>query len=202
MVWTCTTAANPRTINSTATTTWARPGRDLRARHNRCRPTGAVSGGVWSGVSSGGVCSGMEHVPSDRGDIREDADAQYHDDTGRQLAADAELVAEVDDQAGDQHVRYERHDEDLVVEPAVEERAERAEHGIERGDDRNREVGLQSRRDRWLEHESEHDARDQADNRDHWVSSPVISACRTVRRPFGAAGSVRFASLLISNCIP
>ena len=40
----------------------------------------------------------------------------------------------------------ERHDEDLVVEDAVEQRAQAAEHRVERGDDGDRQVGLQPQR--------------------------------------------------------
>ena len=47
---------------------------------------------------------------------------------------------------GDQHVADERDDEDLVVEDAVEEGAEGAEDGVERRDDRDRQVGLQRER--------------------------------------------------------
>ena len=44
------------------------------------------------------VGSGMEQVPADRGDVGEDPDAEHDDDAGGQLTADAELVAEVDDE--------------------------------------------------------------------------------------------------------
>ena len=52
------------------------------------------------------------------GDVGEDPDAEHDDDAGRQLAADAELVAEVDDRGGDHDVGDERDDEHLVVEDA------------------------------------------------------------------------------------
>jgi hypothetical protein len=81
-------------------------------------------------------------VAPDGGDVGEDADAQHDDHAGGQLRADAELVAEVDDQRGDEHVGEERDREDLVVEDPVEERAQRAEDGVQRRHHRDRQVGL------------------------------------------------------------
>ena len=82
------------------TVTWPRePGR-RSAASSRLRPSPAAarrpSGSgqrVW--VIAG---SRVEDVPADRGDVGEDPDAEHHDHAGGQLAADAELVAEVDDQ--------------------------------------------------------------------------------------------------------
>ena len=50
--------------------------------------------------------------------------------------------------AGDEDVAHERHDEDPVVEDPVELGPDRAEHRVERGDDGDRQVGLQRRRAR------------------------------------------------------
>jgi len=82
-------------------------------------------------------------VPADRGGVAEDADPQHDDDGGGQLRADAQLVTEEHDQRGDDDVRHEGDHEHLGVEDPVEPRAEAAEHGIEGGDDRDRQVGLQ-----------------------------------------------------------
>jgi hypothetical protein len=100
----------------------------------------------------------MEDVPSDRGDVGEDPDAEDDDDAGRELSADAQLVAQEDDRGGDDDVAHERDDEDLVVEDPVEEGAEAAEDGVERRDDGDRQVGLQPERDVWLEDHPQHDA--------------------------------------------
>src|SRR5690349_15058121 len=86
------------------------------------------SAGRWSGV----VGSGMEEVAADGRDVGEDADAQHHDDAGGELAADPELVAEVDDRRGDDDVAEERDDEDLVVEDAVEVGPQAAEDRVHR----------------------------------------------------------------------
>ena len=73
--------------------------------------------------------------------------------------------------AGDQHVADEGDDEDLVVEDAVEEGPEGAEDRVERGDDGDRQVGLQAEGHVGLEDQSEDDADDQADDGDHLRSS-------------------------------
>src|SRR5688572_15825919 len=106
LVRTWTTAAKPTTASSTATTTWLRRGWSSAARR-RSRPLSPRPGV--------GSSSGMEQVPSDRGDVGEDPDPEHDDHAGRELAAHAELVAEVDDGRGDHHVAEERDHEDLVV---------------------------------------------------------------------------------------
>src|SRR5690625_1092024 len=82
-----------------------------------CRPCGAA----WLSVTSG-----SEQPSPQRGGIAEDADAQHHDDRGGQLGADPQLVAEIDDQRGDQDVEHERHHEHLRVEDALEVGAQTA----------------------------------------------------------------------------
>src|SRR4051812_4052000 len=113
-------AANPSAARRTPTTSWARDGRSSAWR-SRCRPTSSAD--PWG-------CSGMEDVPPDLGDVGEDPDPQHHDHAGRQLAADAQLVAQVDDGSGDHDVGEEGHDEHLVVEDPFEVGAERAEDGV------------------------------------------------------------------------
>src|SRR4051794_13202222 len=160
------TAAKPSTASSRATVICARdPGR-RSAVSSRVRPSGVGSPGVGSGVRSG-VVSGMEDVPPDRGHVGEDPDAEHHDHPGGELSADAELVTEVDDQRRDQHVRDERHHEDLVVEDPVEEGAQRTEDGVQGGHHRDREVRLEPHRDVRLEEQSEEDAGEQAEGGDH-----------------------------------
>src|SRR4051812_48343874 len=92
---TWTTAANPRRPSSTAAVTWLREGR-FRAETSRSRSVSPGVAPAWA--------SGMEHVPPDRCHVGEDADPEHHDDAGGELATDAQLVAEVDDQRGDEHV--------------------------------------------------------------------------------------------------
>ena len=89
---------------------------------------------------------------------------------GGQLRADAELVAEEDDQRGDEHVGDERHDEDLRVEDAVQARPHPAEDRVERGDDGDREVRLQPGRHGRAQHQPDDDADDQREGRDHFVA--------------------------------
>ena len=62
-------------------------------------PVGSGPAGRRRGPVAGAAGSGVEHVAADGGDVGEDPDAEHDDDAGRELAADAELVAEVDDQA-------------------------------------------------------------------------------------------------------
>ena len=67
------------------------------------------------------------------------------DDAGRELGPHAELVTQEDDEGRDHDVGQERHDEDLVVEDPVQHGPHRTEHRVERGDDGDRQVGLQAR---------------------------------------------------------
>src|SRR5690349_12680753 len=103
------------------------------------KPSSAVSTAM-TAVKSRRRCaallrSGTENPSSDRRRVAEDADAEHDHDRGRELAADAELVAEVDDQRGDEHVRHERDDEDLGVEHVVEPRSHPTEHCVQCGHD-------------------------------------------------------------------
>ena len=135
-----------------------RPGRGSGAaarRRSRPRPA-RRSGRCSAGVASLGVRLGVGRASAsgqawkrcrpDRGDVGEDPDPEDDDDAGRELAADAELVAEEDDAGRDHHVADERDDEDLVVEDAVEVGAQAAEDGVEGGDDGDRQVGLEAER--------------------------------------------------------
>src|SRR5215210_3729491 len=98
------TVAKPRAASNTATSNWAR----VRPKPGHDRPSGIASG------------SGAEDMAANCCDVGEDADAEDDDDAGRQLTTHAELVSEVDDQPGDEHVGDERDDEDPIVEYAVE----------------------------------------------------------------------------------
>src|SRR4029078_11461443 len=106
--------------------------------------------------------SAMEYAPPDRGDVGEEPDAEDDDHPGRELSADAELVAEVDDGGRDHDVGEEGDDEDLVVEDPFQGGAEGAAHGVEGGDDGDREVGVESRRDVRREDQAEDDAREKS----------------------------------------
>src|SRR5215213_7706409 len=75
--------------------------------------------------------SSTEDPPADRCGVGEDADAEHHDDAGRQLRTHAQLVAEVDHERGDHDVRDERHDEDPVVETPFAQRTERTDDRVE-----------------------------------------------------------------------
>src|SRR6185312_13514025 len=97
-------------------------------------------------------------VAADRGRVGEDPDPQHDDDARRQLRPDAELIAQVDDEGGDDDVREERHREHAVVEDAVEYGPQPAEHGVQGGHDGDRQVRLQPQRHSGLEHETGDDA--------------------------------------------
>ena len=60
-----------------------------------------------------------------------------------------------------------RHDEDLVVEDAVEQGPQAAEHCVQGGDDGDRQVGLQPQRHHRLNQQPGDDAEDQAERGDH-----------------------------------
>src|SRR4051794_31262330 len=182
--------------------TWPRDGR-ISAVRSRSRPDEA---------GDRSMASGMEQVPPDGGDVGEDADTEHHDDTGRQLAANAELVAEVDDGSGDHHVAQEGHHEDAVVEDPVEVGAQPAEHGVEGGDDRDGQVGLQPEGHVGLEHDTEDDADHQPERGDHgcisffcWCRLPCAVPATAKRRwsiRGGAAGSDRSSTLSMSYGMP
>ena len=146
--------ASRRRSRATASSTadhvaWPRePGAAQRRQQPAPRPVRRRSAARRRGSAArvGLVGSGVEEVPADRGDVGEDPDAEDDDDAGGQLGADAELVAEEDDERRDHDVADERDHEDLVVEDAVEEGAQRAEDRVERGDDGDRQVGLQPER--------------------------------------------------------
>src|SRR5262245_58141772 len=153
----------------------------------------------------------MEQVPPNSRDVGEDPDPEDHDHAGRELATDAELVAEVDDRGRDHHVAEERDHEHLVVEDPVEVGPQPAEHGVERGDDRDREGRLESGGHGRLQDQPEGERDQQPERGDHGVFT--LSSCegwfvssvrrRTARSFRGrAAGSVIESSLLISYTNP
>src|SRR6478735_1170705 len=147
---TCTTTAKPSTAHRTAGSRWPRLTRGRNADASRvhafrCAETSSKTGSSgagrswWPWGSDIVVPSGLEQLAPDGGGVGEDADTEHDHDAGRQLGADAELVAQVDDEGSDGDVGDERHHEDLVVEDAVEQRPHAAEDGVERGDHRDGE---------------------------------------------------------------
>ena len=134
-------------------TAWARVARGRSATASRRRTSApAAVGGRGSRSAGSSPRSASAHA---RNSCRRIAAAlakiriAEDDDHARgQLGAHAELVAEEHDQRGDQHVGDERDDEHPVVEDPVEGSARRAEHGVERGDDGDRQVRLQPQRAR------------------------------------------------------
>src|SRR3954462_11309748 len=115
-----------------------------------------------------------EHVSADGGGVAEDADTEDDDHRGGQLGADAELVAQEDDQRRDDHVGHERDDEHLGVEDPVEAGAQAAEDGVQGGHHGDRQVRLENQRHRRVEEESQQDAGREADDRDH-AQPPGVS---------------------------
>ena len=115
-----------------------------RRREQRVPQAGPAAGRVGSGTVLVGPGSGMEEVPPDRGHVGEDPDAEDHDHAGGELARRRRACRRGTRSGRDQHVADEGDHEDLVVEDAVEEGPEGAEHGVERGDHRDRQVGLEA----------------------------------------------------------
>src|SRR4051794_32627890 len=148
----------------------------------------------------------MEQVPTDRGHVGEDPDPEDDDHAGRELTADAQLVAEEDDARGDHHVADEGDDEDLVVEDPVEVGAQPAEHGVERRDHRDREVRVERLGYGRAQHQPEDDAHDETQHGDHgassWLSSPPCPAYRSASWLSGADGSRSSGSLCRSTTKP
>src|SRR5262245_53688968 len=101
------------------------------------------------------MASGPEQVAADGRDVAEDADTEHDHHAGGELPAHPELVAQVHDERGDEHVGDERDDELLVVEDAVEFRAYSAEDRVQRGDHGDGQVRLEGHRYGRLEYEPE-----------------------------------------------
>ena len=182
---TWTTTAKPSTAQSRAGSSVALAG----AR--RAAPSAAAASWCGCGRRCAGGSAAGSVVAHARNRCRRIAAAlekmrmpEHDDDAGGQLRSDAELVAEVDDQRGDQDVGDERHHEDPVVEDAVEQRAQAAEDRVERGDDGDRQVGLQPGRHRRLEEQPGDDAEHQAERGDHCLLS-FSSAGPSARRGRG-----------------
>lgn len=114
--------------------------------------------------------------PADRGGVGEDPDAEDDDHAGGELRTDAQLVAQEDDQCGHDHVREERDHEDLVHEDPVEHGPQATEDGVESGNHRDREVGLDHRRHFGPDQQSDHDSHDEAQYGDHDVPFPASAA--------------------------
>ena len=115
----------------------------------------------------------MKQRPPDSSSIREDANSQHHNDGRRQLCADANLIAHIDDRGRDQDIGDERHNENPISERALQVRTERPEEGIHRGNNGDRKVRLEDLGNRWLQHDAEHDPRKQAQQRDPEVALPA-----------------------------
>src|SRR5690348_15153262 len=96
---TWTAIAKPSSAVRTATSAVAETRSGSRRRTGRADRSSAGADSA-----SAGSMSGTEHPPSDRRGVAEDPDPEDDDHGRRQLASDAELVAEVDDQRGDQDV--------------------------------------------------------------------------------------------------
>ena len=94
----------------------------------------------------------------------------------------------------DDDVRQERDDEDLVVEDAVEDRAHRAEHGVQSGDDGDGQVGLQPHRHGRVQEQADGEADQEAERGNHGASfvvvdggpGPMLAAVTGVLRRRGA----------------
>jgi hypothetical protein len=99
-------------------------------------------------------------MPSDRGGVSEDADAEHDHDRRGQLSADTELVAHEDDQRSDQDVGDEGDHEHLGIEDAVEPGADSAEHRVQCRDHRDGQVRLEPDRHRRAKDEPENHADD------------------------------------------
>ena len=104
---------------------------------------------------------------------------------GGQLGADADLVAHVDDRGGDQHVGDERDDEDPVGEDALQVGPEGAEQRVHRGDDGDRQIGLQHLRERRLQQQAEDDPGQQTDQREHRLGAWTSGGRRPGHKPSG-----------------
>src|ERR1700758_2676442 len=127
---TCVAIATPRTTQRMTARTPKALGR--RSPPNLLRGcTSPICGGVASGGGSwrpwcveSASCSftrsRSEQLAPQGGGVPENPNAQHDDDRCRQLRANAELIAEVDDQRRDQHVEHERDHEDLGVEDTVQ----------------------------------------------------------------------------------
>jgi hypothetical protein len=102
---------------------------------------------------------------------------------------------------GDHDVGDERDHEHAVVEPPLPQRTQRADDGVERRDDRDRQIGLQRRGHGRLQDETGDDAHGQPDHRDH--ASPLFAvACRMASLSFGTALTDRSSDRATSNCTP
>src|SRR3984957_18102890 len=124
-----------------------------------------------------------EESASQRRGVAEDADAQHDDDRRRQLCPDAQLVADVDDQCRDQHVEDERHHEDLRVENPFQVCPQPAEHRVEGGDDRDRQIGLDGLRNAGMKDQAQHDTDGQRCDTDHPCSaSATCTFCTTTNQ--------------------
>lgn len=110
-------------------------------------------------------------MPPDCSSVGEDANTENDDDTGRQLASDSQLVTEENDEGSNQHVRDERYDKHLVVEDAVQDRADAAEYGIKCGHDRDGQIGLQPDGHGRVKDHAEHNADGESESGNHGDSN-------------------------------
>src|ERR671916_1976975 len=79
-------------------------------------------------------------MPADRRKIAEDPHAEYDNDSERQVAANSDLVTEVNEERRESDVREKRHEEDSLAKHALEAGSKSTKDGVERGHDRHRQV--------------------------------------------------------------
>src|SRR5450756_2999443 len=116
LAWTWTTRAKPSSAHSRPVMTWPRLPLGANERASvRQADRGSACRCRWSG----GI-SGLQQVAPDGRGVREDPEPEEHDDGGRQLRPDPELVPKEHDQRGHHDVGQEGDHEHAVVEHAVE----------------------------------------------------------------------------------
>src|SRR5512142_2455727 len=103
--------------------------------------------------------STLEEMPPDQGDVLEDAQSEREERD--QVEVEPEPVADECEQDCHDRVRDEAADEDAVVVAAIELRADRPQHRVERGEDGDRRVAREFEADVDVEDEPEQDADEQ-----------------------------------------
>lgn len=79
----------------------------------------------------------FEQVATDHREVFEDAEPEREQRDIVEI--DAEAIADKDERGGKQGIREKPRDKDVLVEPLRDRRAQSAESGVERGDERNGE---------------------------------------------------------------
>src|SRR5262245_6665156 len=118
-----------------------------------------------------------DEMPPDEGDVVEDAQAER--DQRHQVQVQAEAVADERQDYRHDRVGHEAADEDSIVVDAVELRPHRAEHRIERREDRHGRVPAELEADVDIENETEQHAHQQACQGEE---QPVRPRCGAFRR--------------------